>query len=96
MFCCQATVGNEFCGIPPLLGLKPGHINVEKIKIIEYLHMNKRMSIPILSELENKYPCTINKSLKIFGTIVELSWWFVTEQLGNIVNILHIKFLLQT
>lgn len=52
--------------------------------------MNKIINIVILSELENRYPCTISKSLKVFGIIVELSWWFVTQQQGLTVNLLHI------
>lgn len=55
--------------------------------MIADLHVAETINIVILPELEN---CTVNKSLKIFGIIVELSWWFVIQQQGLIVNLLCI------
>lgn len=54
-------------------GSKRVMLMLKEIKIIAYFLMNKILSIVILSGLENRYPCTRNKSLKIFGIIVELS-----------------------
>lgn len=46
--------------------------------------MTETINIVILPE--NRCPRTINRRLKMFGVIVKLSWWFVTQQRGFIVN----------
>lgn len=76
-----STVENEWHGIPTFLGLKTIYVNVEKkSKVIADLHVTKTINSSVLTALENRYPCTIKKSLKIFGIIVEIPCWFVTQQ----------------